>query len=125
MRILPAALPAALALAACVSPTVAPADPAVRQLSDADLVALNAAPFDHAAMMFKHVVLGVNHGVQVVAEFPCSDVCPNYTTRIIHYALDPGPACTAAGGVVVKRQVPVSIAVMQQPFCVPKALAGS
>jgi hypothetical protein len=123
MRILPAALPAILALAACVSPSAAPADPA-RELTDADLTAYAAAPFDHAAMMFKHVVIGLNHGVPVVADFPCSDVCPDYTTRIIHYDLDPGPKCVAASGAVVTRMVPVSIAVMQKQFCVPKVLAG-
>jgi hypothetical protein len=123
MRILPAALPAALALAACVSPSAAPADPAARQLTDADLTAYAAKPWDKAAMMFKHVVLGVHHGLEVVADFPCGDVCPNYTTRIIHYAADPGPACQTAGGVVITRGVPVSIAEMQKQFCVPKVLA--
>jgi len=103
---------------ACVSAAPGPS------ISDAEVAAYAAKPFDKAAMMFHRVNLGVNHGAPVVAEFPCSDICPQYTTRIIHYDLDPGPACAAAGGVDVVRMVPVSIAVMQKHFCVPKVLAG-
>jgi len=101
-----------------------PALAAPPTLSDADLVAYAAKPYDHAAMMFKHVVLGLNHGQTVVADFPCSDVCPTYTSRIIHYDLAPGAPCAAAGGVTVTRRVPYSIAMVAKDFCVPKALAG-
>jgi hypothetical protein len=74
-------------------------------------------------MMFHHLVLGVRQGVRVVADFPCGDICPDYTTRIIHYEVEPGPGCDAAGGVVVSYPVPRSIAVIRQPFCIPKVLA--
>src|SRR5579862_7998940 len=80
-----------------------------RNLSDADLVAYAAAPYNQAAMMFKHVTLGLHHGVPVVVEFPCSDVCPQYTTEIVHYDVAPGAACAAAGGVTEMRSVPFSI----------------
>jgi hypothetical protein len=109
-------------LAALAAPALA-ATP-TRQLTDADLVAYAAKPFDRGAMMFKHVTLGMHHGALVVADFPCGDVCPNYTVRIIHYDTPPGPACARLGGVVVSRSVPVSIAVTSQSFCVPAALGG-
>jgi hypothetical protein len=96
---------------------------APRSLSDADLTAYAVSPFDHAAMMEKHVVVGLHHGVAVVADFPCSDICPQYTRRIIHYDVAPGAACTAAGGVTQMRETPYSIAVIQKPFCIPKPLA--
>jgi hypothetical protein len=96
---------------------------APRVLTDADLVAYAAASYDHRAMMGKHIILGLHRGVAVVAEFPCSDVCPDYTTRIIHYDLAPGAACEAAGGVTQSRGVPMGIAVMKRDFCVPKPLA--
>jgi hypothetical protein len=92
-------------------------------LSDQQLVGYARAPFDKAAKMLKRDVLGVHHGVRVVAEFPCSDVCPDYTVRVIHYDAQPGPACAAIGGVEVVRRVPVSIAVVEKTFCVPKVLA--
>jgi hypothetical protein len=97
---------------------------APRTLSDADLVAYAAAKYDSAAMMGKRITLGLHHGLPVVVEFPCSDICPQYTTQIIHYDLAPGAACAAAGGVTVTRRVPFSIAVIARDFCVPKALAA-
>lgn len=93
-------------------------------LDDAALVAYAARPFDKQAMMGQTVELGRNHGMPVVAWFPCSDVCPQYTVRIIHYRLPPGADCAASGGVVRKVAVPVAITVLQKSFCVPQALAA-
>jgi hypothetical protein len=109
------------ATAACVSGADAGGD----TLTDAAITAYAAKPFDKGAMMFKHVVLGVHHGAHVVADFPCSDLCPTYTTRIIHYDLSPGPECAAASGVDAVRQVPMGIAVVPKHFCVPAVLAAS
>ncbi|HUO92802.1 MAG TPA: hypothetical protein VMU22_07765 [Rhizomicrobium sp.] len=91
-------------------------------LSDEALVAYASRPYDKAAKFLHHDVLGIHHGTEVVADFPCSDVCPTYTVRIIHYSAEPGPDCDKIGGVTVTKMVPVSIAVMRQPFCVPKIL---
>jgi hypothetical protein len=113
---------AALVVAALASPALAGAP--VRQLTDADLLAYAAKPFDKGAMMFKRVALGLHHGAPVVADFPCGDVCPNYTVRIIHYDAPPGPACAKLAGVVETRAVPVSIAMSSQSFCVPAVLRG-
>ncbi len=93
-----------------------------RKLSDADLVAYEASPYDHAAMMGRKVVVGLYQGAPVVAEFPCSDICPQYTTRIVHLDIPPGPACAAAGGVTQSRRVPFSIAVIDKDFCIPRPL---
>lgn len=114
---------AALILAASAS-ACASASPSPRPLRDADLTRYAATPFDKRAKMFKHEQLGLHHGVMVVADFPCGDICPDYTTRVIHYDVAPGPACVKAGGVEEARLVPRSIAVMRQAFCVPKVLAG-
>jgi len=108
----------ALVLSACASAAAGGA----ATLTDADLQAYAAKPFDHAAMMFKHVALGRHHGTPVVVDFPCGDVCPNYTVRIIHYDLAPGPACAAAGGVEQAIMVPRGIAVSSETFCVPRVL---
>jgi hypothetical protein len=112
---------------ALVAPAASLADPSPGQavLTDAALVAYAAAPFDKAAMMERRVELGRHRGVPVVAEFPCSDICPAYTVRIIHYAVPPGAPCDAAGGVTETRQVPFSIATREEAFCVPKVLAAS
>jgi hypothetical protein len=115
----------AAALAAAFSVFVpALADTALRQLSDADLVAYAARPYDKAAMMERQVRLGLHQGLVVLVDFPCSDICPAYTTQIIHYELGPGPPCEAAGGVTQTREVPYSIAVIEKQFCVPSVLAA-
>jgi len=92
-------------------------------LSDEALIVYASQPYDKGAMEFHHDVLGIHHGTEVVADFPCSDICPTYTVRIIHYSVEPGPDCDRIGGVTQIRTVPVSIAVMRRPFCVPKVLA--
>jgi len=114
-------LSAALLCAAGASAAVA-AD-AVRQLTDADLLAYDAKPFDRGAMMFRHITLGRHHGALVVADFPCGDVCPNYTVRIIHYDVPPGPACARIGGRDQTRSIPQGIAATERDFCVPAVLA--
>src|SRR5690242_12788701 len=110
-----------LLIAALAAPALAGGAP--RQLADADLTAYAAKPFDKRAMMFHRVTLGLHHGAPVVADFPCGDLCPDYTQRIIHYDAAPGPACARIRGAVVIRAVPAGIAMSQQKFCVPAVLA--
>lgn len=119
-------IPAALALL-CVLASAGCATRASEPglLDDAALAAYAARPFDKQAMMGQTVELGRNHGVPVVAWFPCSDVCPQYTVRIIHYRLPEGADCAAAGGVEESVGVPVAIAVLPRTFCVPKVLVES
>jgi hypothetical protein len=95
-----------------------------RSIGDGDILAYSTRPFDRAAMMGKRDLVGIHNGVAVVADYPCSDVCPAYTTQIIHYNAEPGPACDKAGGVVEMRTVPIAIAVQRKPFCVPTVLAN-
>ena len=91
-------------------------------ISDARIAAIAASPFDRRAMMFHHELLGLNRGMRVLADYPCSDVCPDATVRIIHYDRPPGPGCEAAGGVTASRMVPISIAVQRVDYCVPAVL---
>ncbi|HEV2541103.1 MAG TPA: hypothetical protein VGU03_15535 [Frateuria sp.] len=94
-------------------------------LDDATLAAYAARPFDKRMMMGQTVELGRNHGLPVVAEFPCSDLCPQYTVRIIHYRLPTDADCAGAGGIQESVPVPVAIAALPRDFCVPKVLVGS
>jgi hypothetical protein len=93
-----------------------------RPISDARIAAIDASPFDRRAMMFHREQLGLNRGMRVVADYPCSDVCPDATVRIIHYDRPPGRGCEAAGGVTAGRMTPVSIAVQRVDYCVPAVL---
>ena len=92
------------------------------ELNAAVLRAYAASPWDKATMMHTKVTVGTWRGVPVIAEFPCSDVCPEYTRRIIHLDLPEGMPCDAAGGVAKDVLVPVAIAVMNKRFCIPEPL---
>ncbi len=110
---------AAMLLAtACASSAATPG-----MLDDAALVTYVAKPYDKRAMMNTTVELGRHHGEMVVAEFPCSDVCPQYTKRIVHYRLEQGASCDSVGGVQKDILVPVAITVRSKTFCVPKVIA--
>src|SRR5947208_16993159 len=97
--------------------------PKVRHVSDAQLVLYAATAFDKRRMMFRREAIGLHRGTLVVADFPCSDVCPVYTRRIIHYDVAPD-ACSRAGGVVVAETYPLGIAVTKRDFCEPAVLAA-
>jgi len=102
---------------------VAPATPA-RCLDDAALRAYAGRPWSKAALMNRTVELGRLRGVPVVAEFPCADVCPQYTVRIIHYRLPADTRCSAVGGVERTVLVPVAITVLSKTMCIPAALVA-
>lgn len=91
-------------------------------LTDADIAAYAARPWDKAATMDRHILLGFHNGGRVVVDFPCGDVCPDYTTRIIHYAVEPGPGCGGLGGVLRYAVIPSGIGSYRRAFCVPAVL---
>jgi hypothetical protein len=95
------------------------------QMNDTTLQAWAARPWDKAALMNTTVEVGSYRGVPVVAEHPCSDVCPQYTVRIIHYRLPPDVSCASAGGVEKQVLVPIAIAVRSKTFCIPQPLVAS
>lgn len=94
-------------------------------IGDAALVALAKTPFDPKSDRRKWVLaVGLHRGVQVVASYVCSDVCPDYTKRIIRYNLRAGPDCEAAGGVSKALAVPMGIGVGQRLYCLPAVIAA-
>ncbi len=96
--------------------------------SEMDAAALKtyaAKPWDKAALMHSTVELGSYKGVPVMAEFPCADVCPQYTVRIIHYRLPADASCASVGGVEKEVLVPIAITVRLETFCIPEPLVAS
>lgn len=112
----------ALAMAVMVAGACARA-PAV--LDAAALQAYAGKPWSKAAMTHTTLELGRFRGTPVVAEFPCADVCPQYTIRIIHYRLPAGASCADVGGVEKSVPVPIAITVMPKTFCIPEPLVAS
>jgi hypothetical protein len=92
-------------------------------MTDDQIVKAATAPFDKKAKMGRHEVLGRVGKVNVVADYYCADICPGYTTRVVHFDANPRTGCVKAGGVVKTYIVPRGIAAVPEAFCVPKVLA--
>jgi hypothetical protein len=91
-------------------------------ISEASLLEYASTPYKKGAHGADHQVLGKMNDVDVVVDFMCSDVCPDYTVRVIHFDVDPGPKCDEIGGVEQSVVVPVAIAAMPKLFCFPRVL---
>lgn len=102
-----------------------PVDDHAAPMTTGALLDYAAKGFDKAALAHTRAVVGTHNGVPVVAEYPCADVCPQYTVRIIHYQLPPGRTCDSVGGVEQSVDVPVAIAAVPKTFCFPKALVDN
>lgn len=74
--------------------------------------------FDKREMMHKTIVLGSYKDTRVISEHPCSDMCPDYTIRIVRYDIDVNN-CDKVAGTKKAFNVPVGIAVMLKEYCVP------
>lgn len=94
------------------------------QVDAAALQAYAGKPWDKATLMNSRVDVDRYQDVPVVAEFPCADVCPQYTVRIIHYRLSPDASCTSVGGVEKQVLASVAIAVLPKTFCIPEPLVA-
>ena len=111
----------ATACAAC-SGSSAPASP---DPDDARLLAYATKHFDKSSYRDPHQEWGQHHGTPVVVDFICSDVCPDYTVRVIHYDLASTQTCASVGGVERAMRIPVSIAVTDKTFCFPKVITDN
>ena len=114
-----------VAIGATACATAPEPAPVLAQMDTAALQAYADKPWDKAALMNTTIELGRYRDVPVVAEFPCSDVCPNYTVRIIHYRLPANISCASVGGVEKHVLVPVAITVLPKMFCIPEPLVAS
>ena len=114
--------PRAIAALAMASATMANADD-LRALTDQQVSDYAATRLDLKRLPHYHEVIGTLRGVPVEADLFCSDVCPDYTVRVVHLAPAPGQTCEAAGGVETAVRVPYGIGSMERDFCLPKVLA--
>jgi hypothetical protein len=115
----------ALVLAGLTAATGAPAAARAskpHRLSDAQLVRYAASPFDKRKRMFSREVVGLHRGILVVADYPCGDVCPAYTRRIIRYDV-PLADCARRGGVLVSERIVRGIGTANIQICKPPILA--
>lgn len=97
--------------------------PPVPSISAKEVFAYASAPYD--LVENEHIVLGLLNGSPVVVDFICSDFCPDYTVRVIHYELREDQTCSSVGGVERELRIPVGIAATDEVFCFPKVLVDN
>jgi hypothetical protein len=94
----------------------------LRVISEAQLLEYASTPYDKGAHGAPRQILGVLNDVNVVVDFVCSDLCPAYTVRIIHFDVEPDARCAEVGGVEREVIVPVAITARSKAFCFPEVL---
>lgn len=93
-------------------------------LSDSELITYAQSDFDKAKMMNQEIVIGTYKGAALKASFPCSDVCPDATIRVIYLDVV-ADQCEASGGELKSILVPMAITMMPKEFCFPKPIVES
>jgi hypothetical protein len=93
----------------------------VGPVTDQLLASYAARPWSRGFWSGREVKLGLHNGAELVADHPCSHLCPPYTVRVIHYAAEPGPQCDSIGGVVQRLQTQFG-SLGKRAYCVPKIL---
>lgn len=93
-------------------------------LSDEQLLRYARSSFDGEEMVFRDFVVGYHGGVPVRVSFPCSDVCPQYTVRVIRYDVSLSD-CESVGGVVKSIYVPFGIGARSEEFCFPQVIVDN
>ena len=79
-----------------------------------------ASEYSATEMMNSTVFLGTFNKAPVMAEHPCSDLCPQATVRIIYLDV-PETECEASGGTLVEQAIPWGITQTLKQYCSPFA----
>ena len=113
-----------LFLSACTSATPTSVTPTDQDgtLTDDEILEYSTTEYDKEKMMHQTVELGNHNGALVIAEFPCSDLCPDYTTRVVRYDIDISE-CSSVDGIAQTMYVPRGISMVEEEYCIPKILA--
>jgi hypothetical protein len=103
---------------------VARPEPGIRGIlapvDDAALIDFVRRPFDPMSDETRWPrMLGTHRGVRVIVSYTCSDLCPDYTKRVVHYDLPPGEDCTRVGGLSKDIVVPRGIGTGLRRYCIP------
>jgi hypothetical protein len=95
------------------------------RLTDRDVLNYASSSYDKNLYRQPPKVLGRLRGVDVVVEYKCSDICPNYTVRVIRFELPQGKTCDEAGGRYKKFELPPFSMQPDGGYCVPAVLVDN
>jgi hypothetical protein len=102
------------------APQVAPPPP--RELSAKELLSYRTVLRQPGprGRFFGHEVIGTFRGQRFVAEYICSDMCPDYTVTVRHFIdLKTAADCAAFGAAMSDIVVPYGIGIRKRGFCIP------
>jgi hypothetical protein len=95
------------------------------RLTDRDVLNYASSSYDKNLYRQPPKVLGRLRGVDVVVEYKCSDICPNYAVRVIRFELPQGKTCDEAGGRYKKFELPPFSMQPDGGYCVPAVLVDN
>jgi len=97
---------------------------AMDELSASDILSLALNPYDKREKMNTEEIIGTHEGKEVKVIYPCGDICPDYTKRVIHYIIEI-ENCNKSNGVIKEIKVTRGRASNYESFCVPKVIASN
>ena len=92
------------------------------RLTDEELLHYASSSYDKDLFDQPPKVLGRLRGVDVVVEYKCSDICPNYAVRVIRFELPAGKTCAQVGGRYTHFELPPFSHQPDGGYCVPEVL---
>lgn len=69
--------------------------------------------------------IGKSNGEQVVVDYVCADICPNYTMRIVHFDVPRNKNCASIGGIEKIQQGSDGWAAGTALYCFPKVIVDN
>lgn len=93
-----------------------------RRLTDRDVLNYASSGYDKSLYDQSPEILGSLRGFDVVVEYKCSDICPDYTVRVIRFELPDGKTCDEAGGRYKYFDLPPFSAQPKGGYCIPAVL---
>ena len=92
------------------------------RLTDGEVLNYASTGYDKKLYDQPPKILGSLRGYEVVVEYKCSDICPNYTVRVIRFELPDGGSCNEAGGRYTYFELPPFSVQPEGGYCVPAVL---
>lgn len=92
------------------------------RLTDKDVLDYASSGYDKNLYDQPPKILGRLRGMDVVVEYKCSDICPNYAVRVIRFELPDGKTCDEAGGRYTHFELPPFSVQPDGGYCVPSVL---
>jgi|SRR5713226_7090236 len=100
------------------------AEAEISPIGDRDILRIATSTYDKSKLFGTTRVLGLHNRHRVIAEYKCSDICPDYTVRLIRYDVASAD-CTKVGGVLKSVRIPVSRASTMAEYCFPQVISDN